>query len=213
MWLKWPSPHADGPPGPAQGVFHMGGIGTALPLPLPGLEGGQAWALALSAVLGKLASDNSLLLQEKRERDIGVYVILYSNPMSKCAVEHNMRLQDIINDLVEAVTFNDQVVQASSNNIPQVNQALGLVLSGVQRLRDRIMADRENHRIAMTSELGWQHVSNLEGLEGQVGCISMVDLRAKEKAYLKPWLPWRVGTSLEEKVCFVNLKSYRGKRT
>jgi hypothetical protein len=53
------------------------------------------------------------VLQAKREQDIGVQVSLYSNPISKRAVEHNMGLQDIITDLVEAITFNGQVVQAS----------------------------------------------------------------------------------------------------
>ena len=39
--------------------------------------------------------------------------------------------------------------------------------------------------IANTSDLGWKVVSNLEGLEGQVGRISMVNLKAQEKAYLQ----------------------------
>ena len=52
-------------------------------------------------------------------------------------------------------------------------------------LRDRIAADEEKHLIAKHSDLGWRLVSNLEGLEGQVGRISMINLRAQESTFLK----------------------------
>ena len=52
-----------------------------------------------------------------------------------------------------------------------------LVLSAVQVLRDRLAADGEKHLIAKTSEFGWRLVSSMEGLEGQVGRISMTTLR------------------------------------
>ena len=67
-----------------------------------------------------------------------------------------------------------------ANNLPQMNKAVALVLS----LRDRIAADEEKHLIAKTSDPCWKFVSNLEGLEGQVGRISVVNLRAQEKAFL-----------------------------
>ena len=51
-----------------------------------------------------------------------------------------------------------------------------------QSLRDRIAADEEKHLIAKTSDLCQRLVSNLEGLEGQVGRIRMMNLQAQEKA-------------------------------
>ena len=58
------------------------------------------------------------------------------------------------------------------------------MLSAAQVLRDRLAADEEKDLIARTSDYGWKLVSNMEGLEGQVGCISMTALRSQEKAYL-----------------------------
>ena len=105
--------------------------------------------------------------------------------MSKRAIEHNMPLTDILADLVDAVSFGGHAINATASNLPQVNRAVSLVSSGIQSLRDRIAADEEKHLIAKHSDLGWKLVSNLEGLEGQVGRISMINLRAQESAFLK----------------------------
>ena len=66
-----------------------------------------------------------------------------------------------------------------------MNRAVSLVLSEVQSLRDRIAADEEKHLIAKHSDLGWRLVSNLEGLGGQVGRTRMINLCARESAFLK----------------------------
>ena len=124
-------------------------------------------------------------MKAKRERDIGIQDALYSNPMSKRTIEHNMRLADIVADLVDAVSFGGAIINATVHNLPQVNRAISLMLSGIQCLRDRIAADEEKHLIAKHSDLGWKLVSNMEGLEGQVGRISMINLRAQESAFLK----------------------------
>ena len=102
-----------------------------------------------------MATDNSILM-----------VGLYDTPMSKRALEHNMRLMDVLSDLVDVVSINGPALQASVDNLPQINQAIDLVLSANQRMRDRITA-------------------NGEKLEGLVERILMVDLRAQEKAYLQ----------------------------
>ena len=93
------------------------------------------------------------------ERDIGAKVALYSNPISKRAEEHNIRMQHILSDFVNSITFSGQVVLATPNNIPQVNRAFSLVLSAVQKIRDRITADEEKHLIAKTRDLGWKLVT------------------------------------------------------
>jgi hypothetical protein len=58
-------------------------------------------------------------------------------------------------DLVKSISTNGQVVLATHNNIPQVNRAFTLVLSAVQKMRDRITADEEKHLMAKTSDLAW----------------------------------------------------------
>ena len=52
----------------------------ALPAPAGPLDMGS-----ITAILSKLSVDNTVLLKAKRERDIGVQVALYTNPMSKRA--------------------------------------------------------------------------------------------------------------------------------
>ena len=94
-------------------------------------------------------------------------VELYAKPMSKRAVELNMRLAGIVTDLVDAISFGGQVIHATASNLHQMNCAVSL--------RDRIAADKEKHLIAKHSDSSWRLVSNLEGLEGQVGRISMIN--------------------------------------
>ena len=98
---------------------------------------------SVAVILSQLSTDNHLLKKAKRERDISTEVALYSNPMSKRAVEHNMRLADVLTDLVASLSFGGHVLQASSTNYVQVNGAISLVLSAVQVLRDRLAADSE----------------------------------------------------------------------
>jgi hypothetical protein len=119
-----------------------------------------------------------------RERDKSAEVPLYSNPMSKRAIEHNMRLSDTLSELVSALSFGGTVLQASSTNHDQVNAAITLVLSAVQTFRDQLAADGEKHLIARVSNYGWKLVSSMEGLDGKVGPISMTQLRFQEKAFL-----------------------------
>jgi hypothetical protein len=93
------------------------------------------------------------------------------------------RLSDSVENIVNALFYGNTIVKATPQNCDQMNQVIGLVLSSVQELRDRIATDRSKHLIAKTSSLGWRFVSSLESLEGQVGHISMVQLRSQEKAY------------------------------
>ena len=83
------------------------------------------------------------------------------------------------------MSFGGAIINATVHNLPQVNRAISLMLSGIQCLRDRIAADEEKHLIAKHSDLGWRLVSKMEGLEGQVGRISMINLRTQELAFLK----------------------------
>ena len=87
--------------------------------------------------------------------------------MSKRAIEHNMRLADVLTDLVASLSFGGQVLQATSTNHVQVNGAISLVLSAVQVLRDRLAAEEEKHLIARTSDYGWKLVSSMEGLRAR----------------------------------------------
>ena len=71
---------------------------------------------SVTTILEKLSLDNVVLLKAKMERDIGIQVTLYSNPMSKRAIEHDMRLSDIVADLVDAVIFGGAIINATVHN-------------------------------------------------------------------------------------------------
>jgi hypothetical protein len=78
---------------------------------------------------GFLSTDNCLLKKAKRECDISAEVALYSNPMSKRAIEHIMRLSDLLSDVVSSLSFGGTVLQATSTNYDQVNGAISSVLT------------------------------------------------------------------------------------
>ena len=60
---------------------------------------------SVTAILSKLSVDNGVFLRAKHERDIGVQVTLYTNLISKRAIEQNIRLANIVTDLVDAISF------------------------------------------------------------------------------------------------------------
>ena len=86
---------------------------------------------SVTAILSKLSVDNAVLLKVKCKRDIRLQVALYTNPMSKRAVEHNMCLAEIVTDLVDAISFGGRLIHATASNLPQMNRAVSLLLSGV----------------------------------------------------------------------------------
>ena len=104
----------------------------------PGLGGLPPGPFNLGAPGGSTASP---ICRAKRNRDIAVQVALYTNPMSKHAVEHNIHLADIVTDLVDAISFGGQVIHATASNLPQMNKAVVLLLSAVQSLRISIAAN------------------------------------------------------------------------
>ena len=101
----------------------MGGVdlGAGAVGPLPNLLDMGS----LGVILSKLSVDNSLLFKAKSERDISVQIGLYSNPMSKRAIEHNMRLGDVITDMVASLTFGGQVLQATPPTSTRSTRPLG----------------------------------------------------------------------------------------
>jgi hypothetical protein len=66
----------------------------------PGLPQVGMDVSSLASVFSRMALEHSTLLKSKRERDIDVEVFLYSNTMSKPAVEHNMRLSDSVENIM-----------------------------------------------------------------------------------------------------------------
>jgi hypothetical protein len=108
--------------------------------------------------------------------------------MSKRSVEHNLRLLDCVEDFQNFLMVDGAAVEVTASNFQQVSQAprsLKLVLDMTQRMKDRIHANSDKHMVAKNSPLGWKMVSVLEDLEGSLGRISMVDLRAQETSYMK----------------------------
>ncbi len=77
------------------------------------------------------------------------------------------------------------VLQADVNNLPQVNNAIKLVLQAVQDMKGRCETNRTKHLVARVSKFGWAFVSSVEECKGRVGHLDMSTLRAQEKAYLQ----------------------------
>ena len=61
------------------------------------------------------------------------------------------------------------------NNIPQVNMAVSLVLSAVQKMSDRITAYKEKHLITKTRDLGWNNFLDKNQNYIQFGLIFIVE--------------------------------------
>jgi hypothetical protein len=135
----------------------------------------------LSLALKKLPEDNAVLLHAKREVDIQAKVIAHTNPMSKRSVKHDLRLLDCLHDLQSFIMVDGAAVEVTACNQVQVSQVLDMS----QRIKDRIHANSDKHLVAKISPLGWKLVSGLEDLEGSLGRISMLDLRAQEMSYMK----------------------------
>ena len=137
----------------------------------------------LSLTLKSLTEQTAVLNHAKQ--DIAVKVGTQTNPMSKRAIEHDLRLLDCLEDIRSYLLVNGSPVLVTPHNIELVNQAIGLVLAMTETMKSKISANSDKHTIARISALGWKLVSGIEELEGDLSGISMVDLRSKETAYMK----------------------------
>ena len=138
---------------------------------------------ALLNVVKVLANESRELMVARREAEIDKQVKLLSNPMSKRAVDHDLRLLDCVKNVKRVLMVGSGVLVANSTNLDVVNRSLGLVLSAIQEVEDRCSADKAKHLVAHKSHYGWKFVSSLESLEKKVGGIEISTLRAQEKAY------------------------------
>ena len=110
---------------------------AAAPVPGPALDlglgaGGACNMNKLNGVLSHISREQSLLMKARREADINSTVASFGNPMSKRAVEFSMRMDDSLDDMVNAFTVGWAVIQAGAANLPQVNSAIQLALQSVQ---------------------------------------------------------------------------------
>jgi hypothetical protein len=67
-------------------------------------------------------------------------------------IDHDMRLADIVTDMVDSLFFNGQVLQATPLNCEQLNIAISFVFSTAQAMRDRLAAGEEKQLIGKTSD-------------------------------------------------------------
>ena len=139
----------------------------------------------LSLTLRNLTEQTAVLQHAKREQDIAVKVGAQTNPMSRRAVEHDLRLLDCLEDIRSYLLVDGVPVVVTLLNMKLVTQAIGLVLAMTESMKSKISANSDKHTIARISALGWKLVSGIEELEGDLSGISMVDLRSKETAYMK----------------------------
>ena len=174
---------------PVHGVLGVRGAATApastaTQLPVVDLGQGSLDKTKLAGVLTQLTREQVLLSKARREAEITATVNGFSNPMSKRAVEFTLRLDDSLDDVAAALSVGDVPLQASPDNLLQVNAAIQLVLQAVGDMKARTEATRTKHMVAKISRFGWSFVSSIEDCEGKVGHIDVSTLRAQEKAYL-----------------------------
>jgi hypothetical protein len=139
----------------------------------------------LSLSLKNLTEQAAVLTHAKREQDVATKVGTHTNPMSKRAIEHDLRLLDCLEDIRTYLIVDGSPVVVTPYNSDQVSQAIVLVLAMTETMKTKINANSDKHTIARISQLGWKLVSGIEELEGDLGGISMVDLRAKETSHMK----------------------------
>jgi hypothetical protein len=82
----------------------------------------------LSLTLKNLTEQPAVLNHAKREQDIAVKVGTQTNPMSKRAIEHDLRLLDCLEDIRSYLMVDGVPVLVTLHNMDFVNQAIGLVL-------------------------------------------------------------------------------------
>ena len=174
---------------PVHGVLGVRGAATApastaTQLPVVDLGQGSLDKTKLAGVLTQITREQVLLSKARREAEITATVNGFSNPMSKRAVEFTLRLDDSLDDVAAALSVGDVPLQASPDNLLQVNAAIQLVLQAVGDMKARTEATRTKHMVAKISRFGWSFVSSIEDCEGKVGHIDVSTLRAQEKAYL-----------------------------
>ena len=139
----------------------------------------------LANILSHFGREQVLLTKARREAEITSTVAGFGNPMSKRSVEFTMRLDDSLDDISAAFSVDGAVLQADATNLPQVNNAIQLVLQAVQDMKARCETNRTKHLVARVSKYGWSFVSSVEECEGRVGHLDMATLRSQEKAYIQ----------------------------
>ena len=139
----------------------------------------------LANILSHFGREQVLLTKARREAEITSTVASFTNPMSKRSVEFTMRLDDSLDDISAALSMEGVALTADAANLPQVNNAIQLVLQSVQEMKARCETARTKHMVAKVSRYGWAFVSSVEECEGRVGHLDMTTLRSQEKAYLQ----------------------------
>ena len=109
----------------------------------------------LVSVVRVLANESRELMVARREAEIDKQVKQLSNPMSKRAVDHDLRLLDCVKNIKRVLMVGSGVLVATSANLDAVNRSLGLVLSAVQEVEDRCSADKAKHLVAVGGDSKW----------------------------------------------------------
>ena len=145
---------------------------------LPGIASQGVNQDAVLAVMQVLATEHRELMVSSKEAEIDKQVKLVTNPMSKRAVDHDLRLLECVSNVKKVLMKGANILVVTHSNLDAVNRALVLVLSGIQEVEDRCKSDHAKHLVAHKSNYGWKFVYGLEALEKTVGHIDVSTLRA-----------------------------------
>ena len=146
-------------------------------------SGQQVNQEAVINVVKAIATEHRELMVSRKEAEIDRQVKVLSNPMSKRAVDHDLRLLDCVSNIKKVLMVGPNLLVATAFNFETINRSLALVLSAVQEVEDRCKSDHAKHLVTHKSTFGWKFVSSLEALEKKVRHIEVSTLRAQDKAY------------------------------
>ena len=163
-------------------LFEMNSLVQALPQPST-VTGQPVNIDGVVNIIKQIAGEHRTLMLSKRECDIEAKLKDVTNPMSRRAIDHDLRILECVTNIKRSLMVGGGVLVANPFNVEMVNRSIMLVLSSIQEIEDRVKADHSKHLVAQKSVFSWKFVSSLEDLEKKCGHIDLVTLRAQEKAF------------------------------
>ena len=117
-------------------------------LPQPSTVTGQPVNMdGVVSILKQMAGEHRTLMLSKRERDIEAKLKDVTNPMSRRAIEHDLRILECVSNIKRSLTVGGGVLVANPFNVDMVNRSIMLVFSSIQELEDRVKADHSKHLV------------------------------------------------------------------
>jgi hypothetical protein len=84
------------------------------------------------SIFKQMAGEHRTLMLSKRESDIEAKLKDVTNPMSRRATEHDLRILECVSNIKRSLTVGGGVLVANPFNVDMVNRSIMLVFSSIQ---------------------------------------------------------------------------------